>query len=130
MSYSMTVSSNGTYEYFVDACNVNGCGPFSSNVTEAATLAPSAPTGVTTEDVPESAKWTYVYATWKAVSGATSYEVENTETGQVNYNGTATQYEIWEILYPGGTIEPSKYPAAVRACNSIGCSAWVTVPGT
>lgn len=128
-SWNGTLSANGAYQYAVKACNTSGCGPTSSQVTETVTFPPSAPTGVTTVAVAQSAKWTYVYAEWNAVAGATSYQVENRGTGQINYSGTATQYQIYEILYPGGTKELT-FPAAVRACNVAGCSGWVTVPGT
>lgn len=92
-------------------------------------LTPTVPTDVRTVAVPQSAAWTYVYAEWNAVAGATYYQVENRGTGQINYSGTALQYFAYEIHYPGGVKELT-YPAAVRACNADGCSAWVAVPGT
>jgi hypothetical protein len=65
--------------------------------------------------------------TWKAVSGATSYTLQQTslDTGRVatKYTGSATSISTSVGL-------AGFYQLAAKACNANGCSAWANVPNT
>lgn len=128
-SWTGTVSANGSYEYLVVACNAGGCGPSNNAVTETVLLPPPAPTGLGTKVVVVSSTQSGTYLTWNAVSTATSYQAENTKTGATVYSGTATTFLLWYETHVGANppvFSVPIYPSAVRACNSSGCSAWVS----
>jgi hypothetical protein len=62
-----------------------------------------------------------VKASWTAVAGATSYNVEMTEPG-------ATLGEVYSAgsntYFSTITFDPGTYKFRVQACNSVGCSGW------
>ena len=69
---------------------------------------------------------TSVALTWYAVSGATSYQILNANTGQVlqTVSGSATSTPVYH-LSPG-----TPYTLGVKACNSAGCGPVNTVTFT
>jgi YD repeat-containing protein len=118
-SWSASGKSNATYGYMVQACNAGGCGPWSGVSSVSVVLLPAVPTGLHTVTV-NPTKGSYAVA-WTAVSGATSYNMQQTlPDGTVNtpYSGTATQASATDIG-TNGTVT-----VQVRACNGSGCSAW------
>jgi hypothetical protein len=118
-SWGASGKTNATYGYIVQACNAGGCGPWSSVANVNVALIPAVPTGLHTVVV-NPTKGSYTVA-WNAVSGATSYNMQQTlPDGTVNtpYNGTATQASATDIG-TNGTVT-----VQVRACSASGCSAW------
>jgi YD repeat-containing protein len=116
--------ADGTYTYQIQACNAGGCGPWSAGQTIVVSHVPAVPTNVVQRLV-SNGKVVQETLSWDAVSGASSYEVENGSTGAIVYQGTATTVTVSSWAAHGGT--PDSFPAAVRACNAYGCSAWGTV---
>jgi len=61
-----------------------------------------------------------VSVSWGAVSGATSYQLEETHPQDgvgIVYNGSATSWS--QLILATGTVQ-----FRVKACNSAGCSAF------
>jgi YD repeat-containing protein len=121
-SHAVTETSNGSYAYRVEACNAGGCSGYRTSGTVTVTLpaAPAAPTGVQITSRGSYKVVTYT-ATWNAVTGATSYQAERTDTGAQVYSGTATSFTIGS----GSPDDGPPYYFQVRACNANGCSGWV-----
>ncbi|MEV8521418.1 hypothetical protein ABZR86_16605 [Dyella marensis] len=118
-SWGASGRGNGTYGYMAQACNAGGCGPWSGVSNVSVALIPAVPTGLHTVTV-NSTKGSYTVA-WTAVSGATSYNMQQTlpdSTVTMPYTGTATQASATDIGV-NGTVT-----VQVRACNASGCSAW------
>ena len=116
--------ATGSYGYRVRACNLGGCGPYSSVVTVAVQIA-QPPAGAPTLEVPgilhEGVPFT---ATWTAVAGAGTYRLET------QFNG-GTWYELQNSSarsrdFPGGN-GAGIHRYRVRACNASGCGSWSTV---
>jgi YD repeat-containing protein len=106
--------TNGTYSYYVEACNSAGCGPNSATVSVVVSL--SGPPAVPTMTAPPLNNYGGNYsAAWNSVPGATSYRLE--ENGLEVYNGTATSRSFSKMA--SGT-----FSYRVRACNTAGCSAY------
>jgi predicted phage tail protein len=115
----------GSYAYSVCADNAAGCGPSSNTVTvSVAAHAPAVPSpihvpGTVTVDVPFQVSWT-------AESGATRYDL--TQTDQSLGIGPTTVYSgagtSTVITLTGRVNRVFLYSA--RACNSAGCSGWVS----
>jgi YD repeat-containing protein len=119
-SKAISGKGNGTYGYHVRACNVGGCSAWSVTDSTMVGIIPATPaaphvsvSGVDYKQV--------VKASWTAVSGATSYQVEMTEPGatlgEVYDNGSNTTFSTI-------TFDPGTYKFRVKACNSVGCSSW------
>lgn len=111
---------NGTYGYRVQGCNAGGCGPFSVTASVTVALIPTTPTGFNITMLSPLTKGRYT-ATWTAVSGATTYNVEETKPSRpasVIYTGAATTYN-GIVTGVTGTVF-----YRIRACNAAGCSAW------
>ena len=148
-SKALSGKGNGSYGYHVQACNVGGCGPWSSTGTTTVTLIPTPPTGLsgtiwvfsggalasanTTDGVDgTSAKTTSAMlpnvppdtyeldASWSASTGATSYELQYCRSG-ICATKTTTNQAIDAIPVNG-----TNYTISVRACNVAGCSAYST----
>jgi fibronectin type 3 domain-containing protein len=117
-----TVTADGIYGYRVQACNTGGCSAFSNVATD--TTPPIAPTGVGA--VADSA--TGITVSWTdGVATETRFELQR-RTGVNAYAAVAgsplaagTTSYVDTGLTPGTT-----YDYRVRACNTSGCSAWVT----
>lgn len=111
---------DGTYAYRVAACNQGGCSGYSANASITVNVPPATPTGLTARYIVTNAfpPWQVRYTvSWNPVPGAAWYEV----TGRGTYSGAATSAVI---NYSG---VPSGATFQVRACKSIGCSAWSAI---
>jgi hypothetical protein len=111
LSYSAYNQSNGTYSYRVKACNSVGCGPVSSAVQVTVQIPPP----IAVPAAPAYVRVVYTgVVIWASVTDATSYELQNYQSGWVTYyNGSGT-----------GTTFGGSSVFRVRACNSFGCSGW------
>ena len=116
-SWSTSGRGNGTYGYRVQACNVGGCGPWSSAGTVAVALVPATPT--LTVNQSHAGSFIIASLTWTAEPNATTYVVqeENGATITQMYSGSST---TWSGGYPYGPLRSFR----VEACNSSGCSSW------
>lgn len=114
-SWSTAGKADGTYYYLVQGCNGSGCTNWSNQIAvTVANIPPRPPQPTTTVHVINTVKRT-VQVTWIAQPYATRYEL--TENDVSVYGGTATLYSN---LQAQGVALIYK----VRACNSVGCSAW------
>jgi hypothetical protein len=124
-SAAVSGRGNGTWDYWIRACNEAGCGPYAS-VSVLVTLPPSAPTiqWSTKQQTPRSPIKIACSVSWTPVATTDRYELWSYSGGQTlqkQYDGAATTV--------GTSINQnlSTYCAAqhvVRACNSAGCSAF------
>lgn len=126
-SWTSSNLGNGSYIYAVYACNVAGCSGSSSNgVTVNVLHVPAAPASVTAPTV--ATVGVAFGVQWSAVSGATIYNLRQTESGTRNavttaYSGSATSTAI--------TLDArvdDDFQYAAQACNSAGCSGWTNAP--
>lgn len=124
-SWATSGKASGNYGYKVQACNANGCGPWSGVGTIAVLLPPSPPTGVA---APSYVQGTVYYITWGTVATATSYNVRriNLSTGVSSIVATTSATSA-TMPAPGG-MQFLQY--AVQACNASGCSAFASAPNT
>ncbi|MDW2981379.1 MAG: hypothetical protein WBG81_09410 [Rhodanobacter sp.] len=119
MSWNASGKGSGTYGYQVQACNVGGCGPWSSTGSITVTVIPATP-GTPSTSVSGPSYKPVVSVSWGAVSGATSYQLEETHPQDgvdIVYNGSATSWS--QLIFATGTVQ-----FRVKACNSAGCSAF------
>jgi len=107
---------NGSYGYQVQACNIGGCGPWSSVGTTAVLLPPALPASIT---VPSTSNGS-IAVSWAASTTATSYTLQ-----QKLGSGS------WVTVYTGATTSSTRtvtasgsYTYQVQACNASGCSAY------
>jgi YD repeat-containing protein len=121
-SWGTSGKGNGTYGYRVIACNVGGCGPYSSTATVTVLLPPPTPTGLAITTTGPASKKT-IHLTWNTASTATSYQLEETRTPNggipptIVYNGSATTYQT--LILISATVQ-----YRVKACNGGGCSSF------
>jgi len=127
-SKAISGKGNGSYGYRVQACNVGGCGAWSSTKTTMVLLVPAVPASIT---VPSTSSGS-VTVSWAASATATSYTLQR-QPGAGN---------SWSTVYTGSatsnthTVTSSgSYNYHVKACNASGCSAYkagsavvVTIP--
>lgn len=120
-SWSTSGKGNGTYGYHVQACNVGGCGPWSSVANVGVTLIPATPTGGTATWVSGPYYKPVVKYSWNATAWATSYNVQESDPnsgGWVSfYSGTGTSAS--SLFLVNGNVY-----FQVRACSASGCSPW------
>ncbi|QRP64039.1 fibronectin type III domain-containing protein [Rhodanobacter sp. FDAARGOS 1247] len=118
-SKALSGKGNGTYGYRVQACNAGGCGAWSGTGSIAVTLIPATP-GAPSLSISGPSYKPVVNVSWTAVTGATSYQLEETHPQDgviVINNGSATSWQ--ELIYASGTVT-----FRVKACSSAGCSAF------
>ncbi|EIL97953.1 hypothetical protein RHOFW104T7_06615 [Rhodanobacter thiooxydans] len=118
-SWNTSGKGSGTYGYQVQACNAGGCGPWSSTSSITVTVIPATP-GTPSTSVSGPSYKPVVSVSWGAVSGATSYQLEETHPQDgvsIVYNGSATSWS--QLIFATGTVQ-----FRVKACNSAGCSAF------
>lgn len=120
-SWATSGRGDGTYAYVVAACNAGGCGPNSAAATVSVNNVPPTPTNVHAIDS-FSGKREILTITWNATPGATYY--------QVLRNNTTTMWQVnapttLQLVESGPIGEIILYGYQVRACNAVGCSAWV-----
>jgi len=118
--WSTAGRGDGSYGYYVTACNAGGCGPGSAVVTVTVTYIPPPP--ATVEEINGfSGKRETLTIQWSASPGATRYEVHCRQTGAVwSVNAPTTK----QLVETGPVGEIPLYAYEVRACNAVGCSAW------
>jgi hypothetical protein len=116
-NWSTSGRGNGTYGYHVQACNVGGCGPWSSTVTTVVTYPPATAPILS---VPGSNSTGSYTVGWGAVSTATSYTLQE----QVNAGA-------WATIQSGNATSDAltgrgndSYGYRVQACNVGGCGPW------
>ncbi|MGH1469870.1 MAG: RHS repeat-associated core domain-containing protein [Cellvibrionaceae bacterium] len=132
-SFSVSQAENILgYGYKVRACNVSGCGPYSSGDYEAAYVqvatlpGPPEPTGI---NVVKGTKYGEVTTSWSSPSGfipnSTKFELQR------SYEGGAWQTTITrELLNHEYGLYEGNYAYRVRVCNTadtLGCSDWSSV---
>ncbi|NYE30634.1 YD repeat-containing protein [Rhodanobacter sp. K2T2] len=78
------------------------------------------PAGAPTLNVPTSANVSYYTVSWSAVSGATSYTLQE----QVNGGAWATVQNSAATSWAATGKSNNTYGYRVQACNSSGCGAW------
>lgn len=118
-SWGASGKGTATYGYRAQACNAGGCGPFSTVGSTSVTRIPATP-AQPTYSISGSSGHRNVTIYWNAVAGATYYDVEATNDDDGTYifyssSGTSAT----ELVYAAGVAT-----YRVRACNSLGCSAW------
>lgn len=108
---------NGSYAYRVQACNVGGCGAWSSTGTTTVLLPPASAPGLS---VPAGSATGSYTVSWGGVATATSY------TLQLGIDGGG-----WGTVYSGGATSwaasgqaTGTYAYRVQACNASGCGPW------
>ncbi|HJR75102.1 MAG TPA: hypothetical protein VJ806_15870, partial [Luteimonas sp.] len=115
-AYNISGQGEGSYAYYVLACNGAGCANWSAPATTQVTLVPAMPASLTgyTEPDPDLLGSRYFYVNWSAVPGATYYELTKGGIGGGVQNVTGTFYT---------TSGKGTRTYSVRACNPAGCSA-------
>jgi YD repeat-containing protein len=122
-SWNASNKSNGSYGYRVSACNVAGCGAWSSTATITVAVAPgSAPTLT----VPASNTSGAFAVSWSSVNYATSYTLQE----QVNGGAWASAYTGVAKSWSTSGRAAGTYGYRVQACNSNGCSGWSSTKTT
>lgn len=113
-SWGTSGRGNGTYAYRVQACNVAGCGGFSSTGTNSVSLPPATAPGLT---VPSSNATGSYSVSWSAVATATSYTLQERVNGAAYTTVQATGTTSWGTSGRGN----GAYTYQVQACNAVGC---------
>lgn len=121
-SKALSGKGNGSYGYQVQACNVGGCGPWSSIGTTIVQLPPPVPASIT---IPATSNGS-VPVSWIASNTATSYTLQHANYGITGwstvYTGSATTYTSHETTTGAWIYQ-------VQACNASGCSAFLVSSG-
>ncbi|TBR39411.1 MULTISPECIES: RHS repeat protein [Dyella] len=124
-SWGASGKGTGIYGYRIQACNVGGCGPWSSVGTTAVLLPPITPTGLAVT-VSGTVDKPVVHLSWNASANATTYNLEETHPQDgvfILYSGPNTSAGM--LTYANGQVR-----FRVQACNSSGCSAWSAYAST
>jgi len=116
-SWSTSGRGNGSYGYRVQACNVGGCGPWSVTGTVTVTYPPSTAPSLS---IPGSSSNGSYTVSWSAVSGATSYTLQE----RVNGGGWTTIQTNGATSDALGSRGNGSYSYQVQACNINGCGPW------
>lgn len=131
-SKTLSASVSGSYKYAVKACNASGCSGWRYSSTVAVTIPPGSAPSLS---VPSSSSTGSYTVSWGAVSGASSYTLQE----QVNSGSWSTSYSgSSRSKAYSGKSNGAAYGYRVRACNAGGCSAWsatktihvATIPAT
>jgi RHS repeat-associated protein len=125
-SQSFTGMPNGSYTYYIQACNANGCGHASDSLTEQVTIAgPGYPAWVHVSPNP-SLDGSYTVS-WASVSGlAVTYVLEE---------ATSDQPGVWTPLFTQSTTShlftgkpDGYYGYRVKACAAGACGIYTNSP--
>lgn len=119
-SWATSGKGNGTYGYMAQACNAGGCGRWSDVGSVNVSLVPPVPTNVHAIDSFPNPRSERLTIKWDASPGATRYEVQRINTGEILAAGTALSL----IVESGAAGEIPLNGYQVRACNAVGCSGW------
>jgi YD repeat-containing protein len=116
-SWGTSGRGDGTYAYRVQACNVGGCGPWSSTGTVTVLLPPASAPGLS---VPaNSANGSYTVS-WGGVATATSYTLQIS----VDSGGWSTVQTSGATSWGASGQATATYGYRVTACNASGCGPW------
>ena len=117
ISWGASGHASGSYGYQVQACNAGGCGPWSSSATVAVTLPPGTAPALT---VPGTNSTGAYSISWTAVSGASSYTLQERTNGGAWTTMQSSSASSWSASgHASGT-----YGYQVQACNAGGCGPW------
>jgi len=117
-SWSTSGRGNGTYGYHVQACNAGGCGPWSAVASTSVLWPPPTPASISAPGSSSGA----ITVTWATSATATSYTLQQS----INGGGWTT---VYSNAANGTTLNESStgsYTLRVLACNTSGCSSFVT----
>lgn len=122
-SWAASGRGSATYGYRVQACNAGGCSGWSNIANVVVSLVPGVPNfrGPYLSTKGKIDYWT-VY--WDAVPTATRYEIVQVQNGKTVYSGSDLSYAL---EYGATPYFELIYTYRMRACNALGCSAWVDV---
>jgi YD repeat-containing protein len=118
--WNVSSHGNGSYGYRVAACNVAGCGSWSSAATIVVAVVP---TSAPTLTVPASNSTGAYSVSWSSVSYATSYTVQE----QPNGGSWAAVYSGSAYGWSASGRAAGTYGYRVQACNINGCSGWSSI---
>ena len=120
--YMDQLLANGTYDYYIQACNAYGCSPNSNTVTGTIGSGSSVPATpvISIAAPPASPNANANTLSWNAVSGATSYTLYHRVSGG---SWTTVVSGLTSTSINDGTLAAGTYEYHVNACNSSGCSA-------
>ncbi|BFI96576.1 MAG: hypothetical protein RSP_20860 [Rhodanobacter sp.] len=116
-SLNLSGKGSGTYGYRVQACNANGCGPWSGTGAITILLPPQSAPSVS---LPSSSSNGAYTLSWSAVSGAASYAVQE----QINGGGWTTVQSSGATSWSTSGRANASYGYQVQACNASGCGPW------
>ncbi len=112
-SYTVSDLSPATeYTYSVKACNLSGCSDSASTATTTPVAIPDSPSSISAA----GQDFISISITWRAVSGATSYEVYKGDVKVDTINAPTTRHTATDLL------PNTEYTYGVKACNTSGCS--------
>lgn len=124
-SWGTAGRSDGTYAYQVQACNAGGCGPMSAVTTVSVALPPPSPANVLLHERLINSKRMERKLTWNATPLTTYYEIFDWTIQQTKV--TPIPASTLAMVVENDYIESMPYhDYQLRACNPVGCSAWVT----
>jgi YD repeat-containing protein len=116
-SWSASGLGDGTYQYQVQACNVGGCGPWSSAVTMTVLLPPSTAPSLSGGGTSNTGSYS---VSWSSVATATSYTLQENANGA----GWATVQSSSATSWSASGRGNGTYEYQAQACNASGCSGW------
>lgn len=120
LTRAITVTTDGQYGYRVQACNANGCGPYTDVHAVAVALVPVAPGAV---DVPAANATGNYSVAWGSALRAETYELAE-EFNTTGWSAFGAQGNVLARAYSGKGDGLYRY--RVRACNANGCGPVVT----
>ena len=128
--YSIPLSTTTRSQYVGQAIYIHGISPIGTDNLLLAnsgnfTVPVNEPAGAPSLSVPASTDVSYYTVSWSAVSGATSYTLQE----QVNGGSWATVQSSAAASWGASGKSNGSYGYRAQACNSSGCSAW-SVTGT
>lgn len=116
-SSARTVTASGSYTYQVQACNASGCGAYKVSSAVAVTIPPASAPNLSVPATSSSGSYT---VSWGAVSGATSYTLQE----QLNGGGWSTIQSSSATSKAFSGKGNASYGYRAQACNAGGCGAW------
>jgi YD repeat-containing protein len=116
-SSTHSVTASGSYTYQVQACNASGCSAFKASSAVAVTVPPASAPSLS---VPASSGSGSYTVSWSAVTGATSYTMQE----QVNGGSWATIQASSATSKALSGKSNGTYGYRVQGCNGGGCGPW------
>ncbi len=112
-----TVTASGSYTYQVQACNASGCSAYKASSAVTVTIPPASAPTLTVPATSSSGSYT---TSWTAVTGATSYTLQERVGGGSWATIQASSARSKAISGKGN----GSYGYRVQACNAGGCGGW------